>query len=223
MVLGILATAFISSKTDRMHAWLTSLNDSSRQASSSSSYSYSPRRGRLPSAAATSPNKTSNPRADHSVPTSGDGAAGAGTAGVGREIAALELATLNGAGGEGGTAGNGPQGRLSNGLDGDGGGGSGDSGGGSGGCGEGWVGTGDRVLLAMVLALSLLFAYLSSAIGSSDLLGCFFGGVAFSGVPGVGKVWSRQVRPFFIGFPVPAPPVPLLPLKIHAYAVPQQL
>ncbi|CAN0286965.1 unnamed protein product, partial [Laminaria digitata] len=48
----------------------------------------------------------------------------------------------------------------------------------------------------MVLSLSLLFAYLSSAIGSSDLLGCFFGGVAFSGVPGVEKVWERQMKRF---------------------------
>ena len=56
------------------------------------------------------------------------------------------------------------------------------------------VGRGDRVLLAMVLAISLLFAYLSSLVGSSDLLGCFLGGLAFSGVPGVQRVWARQVH-----------------------------
>lgn len=56
------------------------------------------------------------------------------------------------------------------------------------------VGRGDRVLLAMVLAISLLFAYLSSLVGSSDLLGCFLGGLAFSGVPGVQRVWARQVN-----------------------------
>lgn len=55
------------------------------------------------------------------------------------------------------------------------------------------IGTGDRVLLAMVFALSLLFAYLSALVGSSDLLGCFLGGLAFSGVPGVRTVWRRQV------------------------------
>ncbi|CAN0317063.1 unnamed protein product, partial [Laminaria digitata] len=48
----------------------------------------------------------------------------------------------------------------------------------------------------MVLSLSLLFAYLSSVMGSSDLIGCFFGGVAFSGVPGVGRVWERQMKRF---------------------------
>lgn len=53
---------------------------------------------------------------------------------------------------------------------------------------------GDRVLFAMVLALALLFAYLSALVGSSDLLGCFFGGLAFSSVPGVRSVWERQVR-----------------------------
>lgn len=58
----------------------------------------------------------------------------------------------------------------------------------------GLVGRGDRALLAMVLAISLLFAYVSSLVGSSDLLGCFLGGLAFSGVPGVERVWSRQVR-----------------------------
>eukprot|EP00752_Nemacystus_decipiens_P016265 g14545.t1 len=58
----------------------------------------------------------------------------------------------------------------------------------------GLVGRGDRVLLAMVLAFSLLFAYLSSLVGSSDLLGCFLGGLAFSGVPGVQKVWARQMK-----------------------------
>lgn len=60
----------------------------------------------------------------------------------------------------------------------------------------GAVGLGDRLLLAMVLALSLLFAYSSALVGSSDLLGCFLGGVAFSGVPGVQKVWGRQVGVF---------------------------
>lgn len=58
----------------------------------------------------------------------------------------------------------------------------------------GLVGRGDRVLLAMVLAFSLLFAYLSSLVGSSDLLGCFLGGLAFSGVPDVERVWTRQVH-----------------------------
>lgn len=58
----------------------------------------------------------------------------------------------------------------------------------------GLVGRGDRVLLAMVVAFSLLFAYLSSLVGSSDLLGCFLGGLAFSGVPSVQKVWARQVH-----------------------------
>lgn len=62
-----------------------------------------------------------------------------------------------------------------------------------GGSNAGLVERGDRVLLAMVLAFSLLFAYLSSLVGSSDLLGCFLGGLAFSGVPGVQKVWARQV------------------------------
>lgn len=55
------------------------------------------------------------------------------------------------------------------------------------------IGRSDRVLLAMVFALSLLFAYLSALVGSSDLLGCFLGGLAFSGVPGVRTVWGRQV------------------------------
>lgn len=53
---------------------------------------------------------------------------------------------------------------------------------------------GERVLVAMVLALSLLFAYLSALVGSSDLLGCFLGGLAFSAVPGVQSIWGRQVR-----------------------------
>lgn len=57
----------------------------------------------------------------------------------------------------------------------------------------GAVGKGDRILLGMVLVFSLLFAYLSSLVGSSDLLGCFLGGMAFSGVPGVQRVWGRQV------------------------------
>lgn len=65
---------------------------------------------------------------------------------------------------------------------------------GGGDSGAGLVERGDRVLLAMVLAVSLLFAYLSSLVGSSDLLGCFLGGLAFSGVPGVERVWARQVR-----------------------------
>lgn len=52
---------------------------------------------------------------------------------------------------------------------------------------------GDTVLLAMVLALALLFAYLSASVGSSDLLGCFLAGLAFSRVPGVKQVWARQV------------------------------
>lgn len=192
VLLGVLATVFISSKTNQMHAWLTSLNDSSRR-SSSSSYSSSPRRERVPSAVATSPDKISNMQADHAKPNSGDGAADAGQVGVGTEIATLELANVNAAGGgEGGggregAVGEGSKDRLSKGVGGD-----SDGGGGP----DGWVGTGDRVLLAMALALSLLFAYLSSAIGSSDLLGCFFGGVAFSGVPGVGRVWERQVRRF---------------------------
>lgn len=60
--------------------------------------------------------------------------------------------------------------------------------------GVGSVGRGDRVLLAMVLVFSLLFAYLSALVGSSDLLGCFLGGLAFSGVPGVQRIWGRQVR-----------------------------
>lgn len=60
----------------------------------------------------------------------------------------------------------------------------------------GAVGLGDRLLLVMVLALSMLFAYSSALVGSSDLLGCFLGGVAFSSVPGVQKVWGRQVRVF---------------------------
>ncbi|CAM9344573.1 unnamed protein product, partial [Hapterophycus canaliculatus] len=59
--------------------------------------------------------------------------------------------------------------------------------------GVGLVGKGDRVLLVMVLAFSLVFAYLSSLVGSSDLLGCFLGGLAFSGVPGVQRIWARQV------------------------------
>lgn len=69
----------------------------------------------------------------------------------------------------------------------------------------GSVGKGDRVLLAMVLALSLAFAYLSALVGSSDLLGCFLGGLAFSRVPRVRTVWGRQVRfgvscvPFCVG------------------------
>ncbi|CAM9285274.1 unnamed protein product [Scytosiphon promiscuus] len=58
----------------------------------------------------------------------------------------------------------------------------------------GLVGRGDRVLLVMVLAFSLVFAYLSSLVGSSDLLGCFLGGLAFSGVPGVQRVWARQMK-----------------------------
>ena len=57
----------------------------------------------------------------------------------------------------------------------------------------GAVGLGDRLLLLMVLALSLLFAYCSALVGSSDLLGCFLGGVALSGIPGVQRVWARQV------------------------------
>lgn len=64
----------------------------------------------------------------------------------------------------------------------------------------GLVRTGERALLAMVLAFSLLFAYLSSLVGSSDLLGCFLGGLAFSGVPGVQRVWTRQVRVMLAGF-----------------------
>eukprot|EP00903_Cladosiphon_okamuranus_P010852 g10252.t1 len=58
----------------------------------------------------------------------------------------------------------------------------------------GLVGRGDRVLLAMVLAFALFFAYLSSLVGSSDLLGCFLGGLAFSGVPDVQRVWARQMK-----------------------------
>lgn len=57
----------------------------------------------------------------------------------------------------------------------------------------GSVRRGDRALLTMVLAFSLVFAYLSSLVGSSDLLGCFLGGLAFSGVPGVQTIWARQV------------------------------
>lgn len=56
------------------------------------------------------------------------------------------------------------------------------------------IGRGDHILLGMVLMLSLLFAYLSALIGSSDLLGCFLGGLAFSRVPAVRQVWQRQVR-----------------------------
>ncbi|CAM9980890.1 unnamed protein product [Ascophyllum nodosum] len=60
----------------------------------------------------------------------------------------------------------------------------------------GAVGLGDRLLLLMVLALSLLFAYCSALVGSSDLLGCFLGGVALSGIPGVQRVWARQMGRF---------------------------
>lgn len=65
----------------------------------------------------------------------------------------------------------------------------------------GAISRGDRVLLAIVLALSLLFAYLSASVGSSDLLGCFLGGLAFSTVPGVRPVWARQVSS--VGFSYP--------------------
>ncbi|CAM9257218.1 unnamed protein product [Choristocarpus tenellus] len=55
---------------------------------------------------------------------------------------------------------------------------------------------GDYVLLVMVLSLSTLMAYLSALVGSSDLLGCFLGGVAFSRVPGVQTAWARQLKRF---------------------------
>lgn len=75
----------------------------------------------------------------------------------------------------------------------------------------GSVGRGERALLAMVLAFSLLFAYLSALVGSSDLLGCFLGGLAFAGVPGVRRVWRRQVRKSVRGYDslparLPSPP-----------------
>ncbi|CAN0354651.1 unnamed protein product [Ectocarpus sp. 12 AP-2014] len=58
----------------------------------------------------------------------------------------------------------------------------------------GSVRRGDRALLTMVLAFSLVFAYLSSLVGTSDLLGCFLGGLAFSGVPGIQTIWARQMK-----------------------------
>lgn len=132
VVVGSVATVFISSKTEPLGAWLESLNRTSNK--------------RNPSA----------PSAEVAVPLEGSVAT--------TTNAASSLPTIQNAAESGEKRGVGLV-----------------------------VGRGDRVLLMMVLAFSLVFAYLSSLVGSSDLLGCFLGGLAFSGVPGVQRVWARQV------------------------------
>jgi Kef-type K+ transport system membrane component KefB len=73
---------------------------------------------------------------------------------------------------------------------------------------------GDRLLLSFVLLSAALFAWLSSLVGSSDLLGCFFAGLAFSPILHCKQVWDRQMKQFVtwggrlffacaIGFSVP--------------------
>ncbi|CAM9442731.1 unnamed protein product, partial [Discosporangium mesarthrocarpum] len=54
----------------------------------------------------------------------------------------------------------------------------------------------DIALLVMILSLSCIMSYLSFLVGSSDLLGCFLGGLAFSGVPGARVAWDRQLKRF---------------------------
>lgn len=54
--------------------------------------------------------------------------------------------------------------------------------------------TGDRALLLAVLVVSAVLALLCRAVGSSDLLGAFLGGLMFSAVPRANEVWGRQCK-----------------------------
>jgi len=55
---------------------------------------------------------------------------------------------------------------------------------------RGWIG------LSLALALSLLLGYVAALLKSSDLLGCFMVGVAFSREEDVKAVWQKEVKTF---------------------------
>lgn len=152
VLVGSLATIFINSKTERLDAWVVSLNHPRRERISSLNFPETPEPGLV-------------------VSKSGEVRTGAF-----EESGMMPLDGVVSVGGGAAQPGNSDRPRN----------------GGVGGVES--VGLGDRALLAIVLAFSLLFAYLSALVGSSDLLGCFMAGLAFSGVPGVQRVWGRQVR-----------------------------
>ena len=53
-----------------------------------------------------------------------------------------------------------------------------------------------RVLLVVLFALAAALAAACSAVRSSDLMGVFFAGVAFSGISSVKSAWKRHVQSF---------------------------
>ena len=51
-------------------------------------------------------------------------------------------------------------------------------------------------LLACMIVVSCVAAFLCRLVGSSDLLGCFVGGLLFSSLPEARDVWERQMKRF---------------------------